>query len=110
MLHQSCLNFALCENSYHYRFVLSFDSFQSYWHTVASYQHDYYFLTDLDQLYYNDTLNARATNLIADETVQADTNMQPIFVEAPKKQKEFILNFFAAATMSGILVRAFSKL
>lgn len=50
-------------------------------------------LDDMQELYVNDSLNNRATNLIADETVQADTNMQPIFVEASKKQKDFLLNF-----------------
>lgn len=49
---------------------------------------------DMDLLYYNSPVHSRAINLIADEVVQADSNTQPINVEAPKKQKDFILDFY----------------
>jgi hypothetical protein len=42
----------------------------------------------------NSPLIARAIELIADEVIQADSNDQPIFVEAKRNVKKFILDFF----------------
>jgi len=49
---------------------------------------------DMELLYYNCAYISRAIELITDEVVQADINMQPIFVEASKKQRDFILQFY----------------
>ena len=49
---------------------------------------------DMDMLYYNSSLIARAIDLIADEVVQADTHDQPIQVEAKRPVKKFILELF----------------
>jgi len=49
---------------------------------------------DMDLLYYNEQLISRAIELVADETLQADSNDQLIFVDAKQKVKKFILNFF----------------
>ena len=45
-------------------------------------------------IYFNSAVLAKAIELVADETIQADSNQQPIFVEAKRKQKKFILDFF----------------
>lgn len=49
---------------------------------------------DMELLYYNCSYISRAIEIISNEVVQSDINMQPIFVEAPKKQRDFILQFF----------------
>jgi hypothetical protein len=42
-------------------------------------------------LYYNSPVMARAIELVADEVIQADSNNQPIFIEAKDKvKKEFM--------------------
>jgi len=58
---------------------------------------------DLESLYFNCSLIARAIDLMADETVQADVNMQPIFVEAKEDQKKFILEFFEKIGIAKLL-------
>jgi len=69
-----------------------------FWFTTynndQSYKNRVTMFKDLEMLYYNSALLSRAMNLIPDEVVQADSNMQPIFVEAKKDQKEFILDFY----------------
>lgn len=65
----------------------TYNNDQSYKNRITMYK-------DLEMLYYNSSLLSRAMNLIADEVVQADSNMQPILVEAKKDQKEFILDFY----------------
>lgn len=68
---------------------------EQYFNSLFSNQ-DYTKLTelykDLDKMNSSDSYNARALHVIAKEVVQADTNMQPIFVEATRKQKKFILD------------------
>lgn len=49
---------------------------------------------DMDMVFYNSSVISRAVGLIKDEVVQADLNMNCIGVEAEKKQKKFILDFF----------------
>ncbi len=65
----------------------TYNNDQSYKNRVTMYK-------DLEMLYYNSALISRAMNLIADEVVQADSNIQPIYVEAKKELKEFILDFY----------------
>jgi len=48
----------------------------------------------MEKLYYNDSICSRKVNLMADEVVQADSNMQCIFVEGNQQQVDFILKFF----------------
>lgn len=50
--------------------------------------------TEMENLYFNDPLIARAVNIKTDEVIQADSNMQPIFVEGDQKQVDYILKFF----------------
>jgi len=63
------------------------DSVESFKNRTQLYQ-------DMDMLFYNSPLIARAIKLIADEVVQADSNTQCIGVEAKRKTKDFILEFF----------------
>jgi len=69
-----------------------------FWFTTynndQSYKNRTVMYKDLEMLYYNSALISRAMNLIADEVVQADSNVQPIYVEAKKEIKEFILEFY----------------
>lgn len=48
---------------------------------------------DMDMLFYNSTLISRAMKLMAEEVVQADSNMKTIGVEAKPDQRKFILDF-----------------
>lgn len=50
--------------------------------------------SDMENLYYNDPLIARAVKIKTDEVVQADSNMQPIFVEGDKAQVDYLLEFY----------------
>jgi len=50
--------------------------------------------TEMENLYFNDAICARNTNIRSDEVVQADSNMQCIYVEGNQKQVDFILKFF----------------
>ena len=45
---------------------------------------------DMDVLYFNSPYIARAIELVADETIQADTNDQPIFIDAKRPVKKYI--------------------
>lgn len=49
---------------------------------------------DMDMVYYNCAMLAKAMEIMADEVVQADMNMQPVFIEAKRPVKKFILDFF----------------
>lgn len=49
---------------------------------------------DMEILYYNAPLIARAIELVADETLQLDSNNQPIFIDAKRNVKKFIQDFF----------------
>ena len=50
--------------------------------------------SEVENLYFNDSICARNVNIRSDETVQADSGMQCVSVEGNKKQVDFILNFF----------------
>ncbi len=62
--------------------------------TAKSWEQRKQLYEDMDMIYYNSPLIARAIELIADEVIQADSNQQPIFIEAKPKVKKFILDFF----------------
>jgi hypothetical protein len=49
---------------------------------------------DMDRAYFNSAIIGKAVKLTADEIIQADMNTLPIGVEAPRKQKKFILDLF----------------
>ncbi len=71
-----------------------FDYFLSTHDNRESWKHRKDLWEDMELLYYNCAYISRAIEAITDEVVQADINMQPIFVEASKKQRDFILNFY----------------
>jgi hypothetical protein len=58
------------------------------WKTMAS------LFEDCNLMFMNSGIMSRAAELMADEVVQAGSNTQPIIVEAKRKQKKFILDFF----------------
>jgi len=58
---------------------------------------------DMDMLYYNCSLIARSIELVADEVIQADSNQQPVFIEAKPKVKESILEFFDKQNINNLL-------
>ncbi len=58
------------------------------WKTFAS------LVKDCDLMFMNSGIMSRASELTADEVVQADTGVQSITVEAKRKQKKFILDLF----------------
>ena len=58
---------------------------------------------DCDMICDNMGMMARAMEIMADETIQADSNMQPIFIEAKKKTKKVILDFFDKVGIYNIL-------
>ena len=49
---------------------------------------------DCDLMFLNNPIMARAADSVADEIVQSDSGIQPVLVEAKRKQKKFILDFF----------------
>jgi hypothetical protein len=49
---------------------------------------------DCELMFLNSSIMARAADLVADEIVQSDSGTQPVLVEAKRKQKNFILEFF----------------
>ena len=49
---------------------------------------------DCELMFLNSSIMARASDLVADEIVQSDSGTQPVLVEAKRKQKNFILEFF----------------
>lgn len=66
-------------------------------------QHRFSRYRDMDQAFYNSGLIGRSIKLVADEVVQSDTNRQPLMVEAPKKQKDFILELFEKTNIYSLL-------
>lgn len=58
---------------------------------------------DMNMIYYNSALISRAIEMTADEVIQSDTHQAPMFVEAPKKQKEFIEKFWDNTSMFSLL-------
>jgi len=48
---------------------------------------------DMDMLYYNSPIMAKAMELTADEVEQADSNQQPLFIEAKAKVKKEFMAF-----------------
>jgi hypothetical protein len=62
--------------------------------SAASWEQRDQLYKDMEMIYYNSPLISRAIELIADEVIQADSNQQPIFIEASPKVKKFILDFF----------------
>lgn len=58
---------------------------------------------DMDTIYYNAPILARAMKLIAAEVIQSDSNTQTIGVEAKEKQRKFILDFFDDIQLYGKL-------
>ena len=72
------------------------DSAQSWQERIQLFQ-------DCDMIYDNMGMMSRAMEIMADETIQADSNMQPIFIEAKKKTKTFILDFFDKVGMYNLL-------
>jgi hypothetical protein len=49
---------------------------------------------DMDMIELNMAMISKSMNIMADEVVQSDSNMQPIFVEAKRNVKKFILDWF----------------
>ena len=49
---------------------------------------------DMEMIYYNSALISRSMEMLADEVIQADGATKPMFVEAPEKQKKFIMEFW----------------
>lgn len=49
---------------------------------------------DCDLMFMNNGIMSRAAEIMADEVVQVDTATQPILIEAKRKQKKFITEFF----------------
>jgi hypothetical protein len=75
------------------------EKFWKYWMSnchddIESFKNMVQLWQDMDMLYINSPIMSKAMNILSDETVQADVNMNCIGVEAEKKQKDFILNFF----------------
>lgn len=58
---------------------------------------------DMEMLYYNSPWLWRAMNMMADETIQADSNMSPIGVEAEPKQRDIILKFLKDVNIDAYL-------
>ncbi len=58
---------------------------------------------DMDIVYLNSTIIARAVNLIADEVVQADSNNRILTVEAKEKQRKFIYDFIDRTGLEELL-------
>ena len=58
---------------------------------------------DMDALYYNSQPITRAIELIADETIQADSNDQPIFIDAKRNVKKYIQEFFDRININALL-------
>lgn len=50
--------------------------------------------TDCEAMFMNSGIMSRAAEVTSDNTVPLDTNTQPLIVEAKRKQKKFILDFF----------------
>ena len=49
---------------------------------------------DCELMFLNSPIMARAADSVADEIVQSDSGIQPILIEAKRKQKKFISDFF----------------
>ena len=58
---------------------------------------------DMQVLYYNCQPISRAIELIVDETIQADTNDQPIFIEAKRPVKKYIQELFDYININSLL-------
>ena len=58
---------------------------------------------DMELLYYNAPLVAKAVDITTDEVIQADNNNQIVFVEGNKKIKDFVLDFFDKINLNEIL-------
>lgn len=58
---------------------------------------------DMDMLYYNCAMIARAIELISDEVIQADSNEQPILVEAKRALKKDIMEFFDSVNIYSLI-------
>jgi hypothetical protein len=58
---------------------------------------------DMDVLYYSCQMITRAIELIADETIQADSNDQPIFINAKRNVKKYIQDFFDRVNINSYL-------
>jgi hypothetical protein len=58
---------------------------------------------DMDVLYFSCQMITRAIELIADETIQADSNDQPIFIDAKRNVKKYIQDFFDRVNINSYL-------
>jgi len=58
---------------------------------------------DMDMIELNMAMISKAMNIMADEVVQADSNMQPIFVEAKRNVKKFILDWFDKVNLFSLI-------
>lgn len=83
------------------KFPKQVESLLKYWISEChddkeSFQNRKELFMDMDMLYYNSPFIARAMNLMADETVQADTNSQILGVESDDPYlRDFILDFIS---------------
>ena len=71
----------------------------SYWlnnchDSASSFENRKDLYKDMDMLFYNSVLLARAMNMYADEVVQADSHAPILTIDANRKQKKFITEFF----------------
>jgi hypothetical protein len=88
-------------NSVREQFPKQVDTLLKYWISDChddreSFQNRKELFMDMDMIYYNSPFLSRAMNLMADETVQADTNSQIIGVEAEDPfLRDFILEFIS---------------
>ena len=58
---------------------------------------------DMDVLYMNCPVITRAIELIADEVIQADSNDQPIFIDAKRNVKKYIQELFDKININSLL-------
>jgi hypothetical protein len=58
---------------------------------------------DCDMVYYNSPLIAKAMELVTNETIQADTNEQPVTIEAKRKVRQYIEEFFDKIDLNSLI-------
>ena len=71
--------------------------------TMKSWQNRVDLFQDMEMVYINSPLISRAIELTADEAIQADSNNQPIFVEAKPQIKQTILDFLDKININELL-------
>lgn len=87
------------------------ESSYQYWkrqtaHSKERYESISQLYDDMDEMFLNNAYMAKALKYRVAETLQQDLNMQPIGVEADKKQKKHILEFFERVGIQNLLPEA----